>query len=181
MTGDDDNEGEPIGSDEEMDDDEDDEDEDAESDDDEDSGLDEEDAEAEVDPELRKRIAEVLQVNGAAEGDADDDSESEEESLMGDDEMMAMDEKLVEIFRLRTEEKKGRKGASDLGPPSSPPATDSRLPPTQTPSGRRRTSRIGFLSSSRPSSRSSRRARSSFASSCRCSSSSFTAARPRLT
>lgn len=86
---------------------------DAESDDGEDSGLDEDDAEAEVDPELRKRIAEVLQVNGAAEGDADDDdSESEEESLMGDDEMMAMDEKLVEIFRLRTEEKKGRKGMS---------------------------------------------------------------------
>lgn len=82
-----------------------------ESDEGEDSGLDEEDADGDVDPEMRKRIAEVLQVNGAsADQEVGDDSDDESEDLMNDEDMMAMDDKLVEIFKMKTDEKKGKKG-----------------------------------------------------------------------
>ncbi|KAG6821076.1 hypothetical protein H0H93_007235 [Arthromyces matolae] len=56
----------------------------------------------EEDVELRKKIEEALRVNGveAATGDSD------EEELMDDEQMMAIDEQLAAVFRMRTNEKK---------------------------------------------------------------------------
>ncbi|KAG8933987.1 DNA-directed DNA polymerase, partial [Tulasnella sp. 418] len=59
----------------------------------------------EVDPELRKRIAQALNAQGMTEAEMEDGNvggtgeESEEEILMDDDQMMALDEKLADIFR----------------------------------------------------------------------------------
>ncbi|EIW84995.1 hypothetical protein CONPUDRAFT_47531 [Coniophora puteana RWD-64-598 SS2] len=108
-------EGEDEDVDEDMDD-EDEGDEEAESDvSDEDEDEDEDDSEGgsddEAAQELRRKIEEALKVNGigAAEGDSD---ESEEE-LMDDDQMMAIDGHLAEIFRSQTGDKKAGK-AVDL-------------------------------------------------------------------
>lgn len=62
----------------------------------------------EVDIELRNKIEEALRVNGieAATGDSDE----EEEELMDDEQMMAIDEQLAEVFRSRVNEKKSGKG-----------------------------------------------------------------------
>ena len=73
---------------------------------DDDSGGDSDDVE--VDLELRNKIEEALRVNGIEPATGETDSEDEE--LMDDDQMMAIDEHLVQVFRLRTNEKKGGKG-----------------------------------------------------------------------
>lgn len=71
-----------------------------------------------VDPELRRRIAEALQMEDAlldddANADSDSDGSSEDEPVMGDDEMMALDDKLAEIFRTSSiTGRKARKGES---------------------------------------------------------------------
>ena len=72
-------------------------------------GEDEDGEDEEADLELRGRIEEALRVNGIepADGSGDDDSGEE---LMDDDQMMAIDEQLTEIFRSRASEKKGGKG-----------------------------------------------------------------------
>jgi DNA polymerase phi len=61
--------------------------------------------EGEVDPELRRKIEEALRVNGIEP--ATGETESEEEELMDDDQMMAIDEQLAQVFRARANEKKG--------------------------------------------------------------------------
>ena len=63
-------------------------------------------AEEEVDPELRRKIEEALRVNGIEP--ATGETESEEEELMDDDQMMAIDEQLAQVFRARANEKKGK-------------------------------------------------------------------------
>ncbi|KAJ7751995.1 DNA polymerase phi-domain-containing protein [Mycena metata] len=97
----------------------DDESEDERSGDDDDSGSDsgsdssedigDESSDGEVDLELRRKIEEALRVNGihAATGDGDSDDGSEEE-LMDDEQMLAVDEQLAQVFRLREGEKKGK-------------------------------------------------------------------------
>jgi DNA polymerase phi len=80
-------------------------DEDEESQDD-DSGDDSDGAK--VDLELRNKIEEALRVNGIEPATGETDSEDEE--LMDDDQMMAIDEQLAQVFRSRRNEKKGGKG-----------------------------------------------------------------------
>lgn len=80
-------------------------DEDEESQDD-DSGVDSDGAE--VDLDLRNKIEEALRVNGIEPATGETDSEDEE--LMDDDQMMVIDEQLAQVFRSRTNEKKGGKG-----------------------------------------------------------------------
>jgi DNA polymerase phi len=58
----------------------------------------------EADLELRKKIEEALRVNGIEP--ATGDTDSEEEELMDDDQMMAIDEQLAQVFRSRANEKK---------------------------------------------------------------------------
>lgn len=60
------------------------------------------------DLELRNKIEEALRVNGIQPATGETDSEDEE--LMDDDQMMAIDEQLAQVFRSRTNEKKGGKG-----------------------------------------------------------------------
>jgi len=62
---------------------------------------------ADVDLELRNKIEEALRVNGIEPATGETDSEDEE--LMDDDQMMAIDEQLAQVFRSRTNEKKGGK------------------------------------------------------------------------
>lgn len=95
------------------DDDEENDDEEEEEEDDSEEEEDEEDDSGDVDPELRKRIAEALQVNGAdaAEAEGGEDSDSEDELLMDDDQMLALDDKLAEIFKSQVMGKKGKKDA----------------------------------------------------------------------
>jgi len=61
--------------------------------------------------ELRRKIEEALRVNGveAATGNSDEGSD---EDLMDDDQMMAIDEQIAEVFRSRVNEKKSAKGQS---------------------------------------------------------------------
>lgn len=87
--------------------DEDDDEEDESEDMDVDEDDDEDDDSAPVDEEFRKKLAEALKVK-----DGDDD-ESEEEELLGDDEMMAFDEKLNEIFKQKKLAKAQEKGAKE--------------------------------------------------------------------
>ncbi|KAF9993768.1 DNA-directed DNA polymerase [Entomortierella chlamydospora] len=70
----------------------------------EDMDVDEEDDDAPVDEEFRRKLAEALNVN------EDDEDESEEE-LLDDDQMMAFDEKLNEIFRQKKLAKSQQKDA----------------------------------------------------------------------
>lgn len=58
----------------------------------------------EADLELRNKIEEALRVNGIEP--ATGDTDSEEEELMDDDQMMAIDEQLAQVFRSRANEKK---------------------------------------------------------------------------
>ncbi|KAJ7470617.1 DNA polymerase phi-domain-containing protein [Mycena latifolia] len=71
-----------------------------------DDDMGDESSDGEVDPELRRKIEEALRVNGvdAATGDSDDDSEE----LMDDEQMLAIDEQLAQVFRMREGEKKGK-------------------------------------------------------------------------
>ena len=70
---------------------------------------DEEDLDEEADPELRRKIEEALAVNGIRAADSEDESDEE---LMDDDQMMAIDEQLVAVFKARADEKKLGKGPS---------------------------------------------------------------------
>ena len=63
---------------------------------------------ADIDLELRNKIEEALRVNGIEP--ATGETESEDEELMDDDQMMVIDEQLAQVFRSRTNEKKGGKG-----------------------------------------------------------------------
>ena len=63
---------------------------------------------AELDLELRNKIEEALRVNGIEPATGETDGEDEES--MDDDQMMAIDEQLAQVFRSRTNEKKGREG-----------------------------------------------------------------------
>ncbi|KAJ7109235.1 DNA polymerase phi-domain-containing protein [Mycena epipterygia] len=78
---------------------------DSESDGSDDTG--DESSDGEVDLELRRKIEEALRVNGvhAATGETDDDSD---EDLMDDEQMLAVDEQLAQVFRMRESEKKGK-------------------------------------------------------------------------
>ena len=85
------------------------EDSDSESEDDEDEDEDD----GEPDLELRSKIEEALRAGGiepADDSEGEDDSEEEEGEVMDDDQMMAIDDKLAEIFRSRVSNKKGGKG-----------------------------------------------------------------------
>ena len=65
---------------------------------------DDETGDEDEDPELRRKITEVLRANGieAATGLSDDE---EEEDQMDDEQMMAIDDQLAQIFRERTKGK----------------------------------------------------------------------------
>lgn len=80
--------------------------EDEDDDESEDEGGDEEESEGDEaeDPELRRKITEVLRANGieAATGESDEESEEEE---MDDDQMIAIDDQLAQIFK---EQRKGK-------------------------------------------------------------------------
>ncbi|KAJ7489850.1 DNA polymerase phi-domain-containing protein [Mycena galericulata] len=80
-------------------------DEEVSSDSESDGSEDESTDDGEVDLELRRKIEEALRVDGVAVGDSDDDSEEE---LMDDEQMLAVDEQLAQVFRLRESEKKGK-------------------------------------------------------------------------
>jgi len=72
----------------------------------EDDEDDEDDEEAEVDAEIRHRVAGVLRTNGLAGDSEDGDNSSSSDShyediLLDDEQMMALDEKLAEIFKSR--------------------------------------------------------------------------------
>ncbi|KAF7363316.1 hypothetical protein MSAN_00987000 [Mycena sanguinolenta] len=67
---------------------------------------DNESSDGEVDPELRSKIAEALRVNGVDVASGDEDDSDEE--LMDDDQMLAVDEQLAQVFRLRESERKGK-------------------------------------------------------------------------
>lgn len=87
-------------------------------DDDAERDSDDEDDDLEVDENFRNELLAALQANGVAdEYDAkeSDDEESEEE-LLDDDQMMAMDEKLADIFRLQGGGKKGKKSKFESFP-----------------------------------------------------------------
>lgn len=63
--------------------------------------------EEEADLELRNKIEEALRINGIEPATGETDSEDEE--LMNDDEMMAIDEQLAQVFRSRANELKAGK------------------------------------------------------------------------
>ena len=88
-------------------------------DDDSDSGAeddeDEDEEDEEPDLELRSKIEEALRASGIEPAD-DSEGDSEEDEVMDDDQMMAIDDQLAEIFRSRAGEKKGGKGGE---PPTS--------------------------------------------------------------
>ena len=94
-----------IQEDEDEDDEEDEEEADDQDEADDDEEEDDEDLDEAADPELRRKIEEALRVNGiqAATGESDDESEEE---LMDDDQMMAIDEQLTEVFKASASGKK---------------------------------------------------------------------------
>ncbi|KAJ3735465.1 DNA polymerase phi-domain-containing protein [Lentinula guzmanii] len=71
------------------------------------SDEEEDNDDVEVDEELRQKILEALSVNGIDAANEDDDESDEQ--YMDDDQMMAIDEHLAEIFRSRVNEKKASK------------------------------------------------------------------------
>lgn len=81
----------------------------SDDDDDEDS-----DDDAEVDEAFRNELLAALEANGVSEAfdaaEANDEGDDAEEELLNDDQMMALDEKLADIFRLQGGGK-GKKGA----------------------------------------------------------------------
>lgn len=75
------------------------------------SDDDSDDDDAEVDEAFRAELLAALTAGGVSEAfDAAEDAEDAEEDLLNDDQMMAMDEKLADIFRLQGGGKKGKKG-----------------------------------------------------------------------
>ncbi|KAK7014985.1 DNA polymerase phi-domain-containing protein [Favolaschia claudopus] len=82
----------------------------SDSDSDSSENLDDGSSDGEVDPELRRKIAEALRVNGAdaASQDEDGDDDASEEELMDDEQMLAVDDQLAQIFRMRENASKSR-------------------------------------------------------------------------
>ncbi|KAI0060788.1 hypothetical protein BV25DRAFT_1827328 [Artomyces pyxidatus] len=87
----------------EDDDENDDDDDDSSSEDEEGDKSESEDGDEEEDEELRRKITEALRANGIESATGLSDDESEEE--MDDDQMMAIDDQLAQIFRERTKGK----------------------------------------------------------------------------
>lgn len=71
---------------------------------------DSEEGEDEVADDVRKKIEDALKANGMdiAEDSSEEDSDEE---LMDDEQMMALDDTLANIFRARTNERKSKKGS----------------------------------------------------------------------
>ncbi|ESK96903.1 dna-directed dna polymerase [Moniliophthora roreri MCA 2997] len=86
------------------------EDDDSSSSDENDSEDDADNNDEEPDEELRKQIMEVLAVNGIQAATSETDDEVSEEEYMDDDQMMAIDVHLAEIFKMRLNEKNKSKG-----------------------------------------------------------------------
>lgn len=118
------------------------------------------DQDEEVDPELRKRIAEALQMESvledASDGDSqgkdsdDDDSDESDIEMMDDDQMMALDDKLAEIFRSSRAASKNSKGGERT--PTSKGIPEMLIfSVIQGLSDRRHSSRLALWTSSRPS------------------------------
>ncbi|CAD6979452.1 unnamed protein product, partial [Tilletia controversa] len=93
---------------------EDDEEEDEDDDDDDETSLDSDiEADTEVDPELRSKVLKALQASGIAENSnnkngAQEDDESDAESdvtMLDDEQMMKLDDKLASIFRIQAKGK----------------------------------------------------------------------------
>ncbi|KAF7304662.1 hypothetical protein MKEN_01180100 [Mycena kentingensis (nom. inval.)] len=71
--------------------------------------IDEESDDGEVDPELRRKIEEALRVNGVGVDSGEDGSEGEsDEELMDDEQMLAVDEQLAQVFKMREGGKRGK-------------------------------------------------------------------------
>lgn len=69
-----------------------------------------EDGDDEDAQQMREKIADALKANGM-DSVADDETDGEsDEELMDDEQMMAVDEHLAEIFRSRKDERKSKKG-----------------------------------------------------------------------
>lgn len=98
-------------------------------------------ADEEQDLELRSKIEEALRANGIEPADDSEGDGDSDEEVMDDDQMMAMDDKLAEIFRSRSG---GGKGERSLVQSQFIPA-DSRSLQMQMPSARLPTSRTVFL------------------------------------
>ena len=122
------------------------EDSDSESDDDEGEDEDEEGESEEPDLELRSKIEEALRASGIEPADDSEGGDSEEDEVMDDDQMMAIDDQLAEIFRSRAGEKKGGNGGES---PTSLPfiRVDLQLLQMPTPNVRPLTSRTAFSTS----------------------------------
>lgn len=69
------------------------------------SSSSEDDADQEVDEELIQKVRAALGVNGDEENE-----DSEDEDLMDDKQMMAIDQKLAEVFKSRMNDKQSKKG-----------------------------------------------------------------------
>lgn len=61
--------------------------------------------------QVRKKIEDALKANGVDVGE-DSSKEDSDEELMDDEQMMALDDTLADIFRTRTNERKSKKGLS---------------------------------------------------------------------
>jgi DNA polymerase phi len=84
------------------------------SDDDDNNDEDDSDGDDEIDEDFRNELLAALQANGVADefDAAEENDEDSDEELLDDDQMMALDDKLADIFRLQGGGKKGKKGAS---------------------------------------------------------------------
>lgn len=80
---------------------------------DEDDDEEDEDVDDENLQELRRKIEEALKVNGAEAG-ADGSDDETDEDLMDDDQMMAIDKQLAEVFRSQVNAQKTSKGPCRL-------------------------------------------------------------------
>lgn len=73
---------------------------------------DDQDEQCEVDPEFRQKVAEAL---GAIDFKEDDtESHHSSEVLMGDEQMMQLDDKLADIFRAQSTVNRGKIGQQEL-------------------------------------------------------------------
>lgn len=115
---------------------------------------DDEDEDEEPDLELRSKLEAALRSSGIGPADDSEGEGDSEEEVMDDDQMMAIDDQLAEIFKSRTSEKKGGKGKMNVlllqfvyvdSPGLQTPMHSVRLP----------TSRTAFLTSWTSTSRSS--------------------------
>ncbi|KAL4076956.1 DNA polymerase phi-domain-containing protein [Scleroderma yunnanense] len=80
------------------------------SDDDEEQSTSSEEGNDEAAQEMRKKIADTLKASGMDGVEDDGLDEESDEDLMDDEQMMAIDEHLAEIFRSRKDEQKSKKG-----------------------------------------------------------------------